>query len=128
MKCILLLVVCLSVGCSIPPPAGPLIVRPSDLAKAYRDSPHTASTAYGGIVIRCPASGCRANGNELTWSLGSDAASLPVVVFQFIGDAPPISADLWIQGVCRGRVDDGQSRELPGFTFHVVVEMCYVAK
>lgn len=122
------LVVCLFAGCNIPDPAGPLIVRPDDLAKSYRDKPDVADTAYTGQLIQLPADRCRQDHTRLTWSLGTDPKSPPVVILEFAGDAPQPCAGLWIQGRCSGRVDDDVKRELAGFNFTVVVRECRVVR
>ncbi len=130
MRFTLLLVVCLLSGCGIPDPPGPLLVTPSDLARAFRDAPATASTAYRGIVIVCPVEHCKREGHELTWSLGGSDDSIPVIRFTFADGetVPEPIRGVHIIGRCMGRMADGQKRELGGYEFVVTVSECREAK
>lgn len=127
MRFAFMLPLCLLVACRIPDPPGPLIVRPSDLAKAYRDSPSVADTAYLHQVLLLPCEHCRKDHTRLVWSLGADADSPPVVVMEFAADAPTVTAGLWISGTCQGRTNDTTKRELHGFVFTVRVAECRVS-
>ncbi len=123
MRCALL-VVCLLSGCGIPDPPGPLIVRPADLARSFRDSPSVADTAYRGQLLSIPCEHCRQDGLRLVWSIGRDVTSPPVVILEFIGPVPAVMAGLWVEGRCEGRTVDNIRRELVGYTFIVRVIEC----
>ncbi len=107
-------------GCG-PQPAGPFVVRPGDLARSYHDDPATAARAYDGHAVRLPLAGCRRTPTGYCWSLAATNISPPVIVFDFAG---PVPAGGWVEGVCRGRVEDADRREAAGYTFHVVIEGC----
>lgn len=129
MRFVAMFVLCLSIGCSIPPPSGPLVVRCEDLAKSYRDSPSVADTAYTGQTVCIPCEHCRHDHTRLVWALGADASSPPVVILDFSPlQAPAPVAGLWVTGTCNGRTMDGVRRELPGFTFVVHVSDCRAAR
>ena len=120
----------LAVGCGIPEPPTPLTVRPSDLVKAYRDSPSVADTAYTGVIIRLNVANAERDvlPDRLVWRLFANTTTEPVLIFVFDGQVPDPSPDLVIIGRCRGRTHDGKARELPGFVFFVRVEGCRVGK
>lgn len=121
-----MLSLCLIVSCSIPDPPGPLIVRPADLAKAYRDSPSVADTAYKHQTLLLPVEHCRQDHTRLVWSLGAATDSPPVVVMEFGDTAPVPVAGMWVSGKCEGRVVDNVHRELPNYGFTVVIRGCRV--
>lgn len=115
-------------GCSIPEPSSPLIVRPADLARCYRDSPIAADKAYTGQLIRVPMFHTERKDDRLVWSLGTESKYPPVIVFEFAGPLPAPALDLWVEGVCQGRTTDRLRRELPGYDFTIRVTGCRVVE
>lgn len=124
----LAVVLLVGVGCSIADPPAPLVVRPSDLVRCYRDSPIAAGTAYTGQVIRVPLANAELAGNQLVWRLTANSDSPPVIAFDFAGPPPTPSPSLWVEGVCQGRTTDRLRRELPGYDFTIRVTGCRVVE
>lgn len=114
-------------GCQQSPDTSPATVRASDLARFYRERPAVASEAYDGKLVLLALTHPVAVGSELRWQLSNAPGYPPVVVCRFAGAAPAPAPVLWITGTCRGRIDDGQTREFTGYTFHVVIDSCRAA-
>ncbi len=108
---------------NIPSASEPILVRPVDLVRSYRDSRQTADDSYTGQMVLIPVTDGRVRGKELHWHVGS-AEKPAMIVFEFAED-PTLPAGLvWVQGRCRGSIQDAGERELPEYTWHIIIAEC----
>lgn len=99
------------------------LVRPIDLVESFRDS-----SAYVGVHIVVPVRVGSIRENVIGWHLGK-SDSPAAIEFQFPNAiVGKIGELVWIEGVCRGRVDDGAERESPRVRYKVVVVDCHVIR
>jgi hypothetical protein len=124
-RALILPVIALVVGC--PARDKPLVVAAPHLARFYLDDPRTAARAYDGQPIHIALTNPVRSGYELHWHISSPK-SPALIVCEFEGEPPPIRSVIWLVGTCRGKVVDGQSREFPGYDFHVLITGCRAAE
>lgn len=97
------------------------------LVRHYRDDHDSARITFTGQLVRVLVVTSLTVGNEIHWcfSYGGKPASEPAIVFRFPG-RPAFKAPGWIEGDCRGRVDDDHDRGGVGYRFSVTVTDCRV--
>lgn len=102
----------------------PTVVRPFDLASAYGD--REKGTVYSGILIAVPVRIGSISKESVGWHIGSK--NKPAVIeFRFSDQiVGKVGEQVWIVGVCRGRIEDGLERESPKLNYKVIVEDCRI--
>lgn len=92
-----------------------------DLVREYRTDPDNARLTFTGHIVRVKVTTAKTAGRRVEWKLVyRDPPVEPVLVFEF-AEPTHFKAPGWIEGVCRGRVDDGKDHGSKEHTFQVVV-------
>lgn len=121
MRLLAVLIVLSGLSCRPSDVTGPTLVRPSDLASAFRDGPRI----YAGRVVIVPVGDWTIEGPAVHWHLLADRQYPAVLVFNFAeSPALPAGGVVWIQGTCGERVRDDVYRGLPGYGFSVALHDC----
>ena len=111
-------------GCVKPRESEPTEVTVLSLSRVYRDTPHTAATAWTNrtIRVRLAAKDYSVTPSAVQW-FDHTADSHPAVVFDC--ESPPAdnTQAIIITGTCRGRFVDGKKRR-NGTDFYVFVSGC----
>jgi hypothetical protein len=111
------------------------IVDVRELALRYKDNPAGADLAFTGqnliVLVEVFDRKKAADPTTLNYQIGYGAATYPATVSFRFDPKHPVPADLkapcWVEGLCRGRVEDGKDRGVAGFTFTVIVTGCRIA-
>jgi hypothetical protein len=117
-------------SCHRPAAGTTRVVSVAGLAQTYRDDPGSADILFTGQLVKVRLSNLVKHPDplEIPWQPFYGAKPYPpTVVFRFDSAPPPdLKPPVWIEGTCRGRVDDDQDRGIPGYTFTVTITGCTV--
>lgn len=106
-----------------------------ELALRYKDNRAGADLAFTGqrvtVLVEVFDRKADADPAVLNYQIGYGAVPYPPTVsFRFAPETKipaGLKAPCWVEGLCRGRVEDGKDRGVPGYTFTVVVTGCRIA-